>query len=620
VAVVLAAAAFAAYIPSLSNAFLNWDDNVYVADNPHVATGLSWDTFRWAFTSFHASNWHPLTWLSHAADVEIHGRDDPGGHHLTNVLLHAANTVLLLVVLRRLTGRLWPSAVVAALFALHPLHVESVAWVAERKDLLCALFMFLAILAYASYASEPSRRRYLLVVAAFAAALMSKPMAVTLPAVLLVLDWWPLRRLNRSAVLEKVPLAAMSAASAIVTFVAQHAGGAVRELRTLGIGARVANALYACVMYLVKAVWPRPGALVPFYPLADRGGPAVSAWMAAGAALLLAALTVLAVRQRRRRPYLLAGWLIYLVTLVPVIGLVQIGKQVMADRYTYVPLTGVFLAVTFLVADAVSRRARLRKAVAAAALLGLVALGGLTWHQQRVWADSKTFWLYVSDAFPRDSVSLKSLGDLHAGGDRTARALAFGFYRRAASVQPDDFLACANLGNALRDAGRLDEAEANYRHALQVKPDFPPAHNGLGVVLLDRGRHDEAANCFSRALELAPGLTAARVNLGNALAGAGHHDAAIEAYRAAIEEYRSKPKLRPNMVLTIENLGLALMARGDTGGAIREFRDVLREMPLRPEAHENLAAALIKAGRPDEARRHVLIARELRRGQGPPGR
>jgi len=617
VAVVLAAAALVAYLPSLRSGFLNWDDDAYVTENRHVATGLSWDTVAWSFTRYHSANWHPLTWLSHAADVSLYGLGRPWGHHLTNILLHAANTVLLLVVLRRLTGRLWPSAVVAGLFALHPLHVESVAWIAERKDLLCALFMFLAVWAYAAYAARPTWRRYLLVAAAFAAALMSKPMAVTLPVVLLVLDYWPLGRLSRRSVLEKIPLFAMTVASCTVTLFAQQAGRALRDVRSLGLVERLANAVYAYAMYLVKMVWPWPGTLVPVYPLVDQGGDAVEGYLAAVCAVVLAGLTCLAVWQRRRRPYLLAGWLIYVVMLVPVIGLVQVGRQIMADRYTYVPLVGVFVAAVFLVAHLVAGR-RLRHAAAVAAMVVLTALGVLAWRQQRVWADPVTFWTYVHEAYPRDSGALSSLGDMYAERGETAQAIAC--YRKAIEARPNDFVARCNLGNTLAGLGKPDEAAALYRHALEANPDFPPAHNGLGVVLLARGQTDEALRHFRRALELSPDLTATRVNVGNALFAQGDYEAALEAYRAAIEEYRVQPKFRPNMILTIENAGLALVETRDWDGAILAFREVLRELPRRPQAHEGLAQALQGKGRTDEAEYHRRLAQQFRREQAPPGR
>jgi len=540
VAAVLAVAAIVAYLPSLRSGFLSWDDDTYVTENRHVAAGLSWDTVVWAFTRYHSANWHPLTWLSHAADVSLYGLDSPRGHHLTNVLLHAANTVLLLVALRRLTGRLWPSAAVAGLFALHPLHVESVAWIAERKDLLCALFMFLAVWAYAVYASGPTWRRYLLVVAAFAAALMSKPMAVTLPLALLVLDWWPLGRLGRRAVLEKVPLLVMSAASSLATFLIQRADGGVHELGVTGLAERVCNVPYAYVMYLVKMVWPAPGSLVPLYPLTGLGGPVIRPWMAIGLALVLAVVTILVVWQRRRRPYLLAGWLIYVVMLVPVIGLVQAGRQMMADRYTYVPLVGVFVAVVFLVAHAAAGRPRLRRAAAALAAVVLVALGALSWHQQRVWANSITFWSYVAEAYPQCCTAYTYLGWDCAGTGDNRRALAY--FQKAVEVDPDDVLANINLGTALQALGRFEPAMAQFRHTLEMHPDAWPARYNMGVILLSQrkaeaaaeqlrivvrekadyapawlrlgvalrllDRPDEAKACFSRARQLDPGRKA----------------------------------------------------------------------------------------------------------------
>jgi len=569
VAAVLAAAAVLVYLPSLQSELINWDDDVYVIENRHLTGGLSWRAVGWAFTSLYASNWHPLTWLTHAADMSLYRLDRPWGHHLTNLLLHAANTVLLLVVLRRLTGRLWPSAVVAGLFALHPLHVESVAWVAERKDLLCTLFMFLAMWAYAGYAARPSWRRYLLVAAAFAAALMSKPMAVTLPVVLLILDYWPLGRLSRRSVLEKTPLLAMSAISSAVTLYAQRAGGAVRSFETLGLDRRVTHAIYACGMYLVKMVWPWPGTLVPTYPLAEHGGPAAGSVLVLLLLVMLGGITALAVRLRRTRPYVLAGWLIYLVMLVPVSGLVQVGKQVMADRYTYVPLVGVFIAVVFALGDLAARSVRLRRAAAVVAVAALAVLGALAWHQQAVWRDAVTFWSYVARAFPRYDSAHNNLGKAYAVRGDEERALEC--YRKAVAIKPTSAMANANVGNKLLNLERYDEALDYFRRALAVEPDFVPAHNGIAKVMLRRGRVDDAMRHLELALQRDPHYWPARINLGVAL------------------ERQQRPD-----------------------EAIREYERVIRKWPHHWEAYRNLAVLLQKQGRTEEATHYRAEAERVK--------
>ena len=575
-ALLLALAAFAAYLPSLRNDLLDWDDNKYVTENPHLRHGLTWDSIEWSFTSrTYGSNWHPLTWLAHAADISIWGLDHPWGHHLTNLILHAANAALLLLVLHRLTRRLWPSIVVAALFALRPLHVESVAWVAERKDVLSTLFMFLTILAYAAYAERPAWRRYALVVLGFAAALASKPMAVTLPFVLLLLDYWPLKRLSWRTVAEKLPLVAMTVASCIVTYLAQEAGGAVVEQVAVSLHDRLAHAVYAYVMYLVKAVWPAPGTLVPLYPLPQRGGDAIPPWLVGALLLLLAAVSVAAVALRRRWPYLVVGWLLYLGMLVPVIGLVQVGSQVMADRYTYVPLVGVFLAAVWLADDLLSARRAAAKVALAGALTLCLGLGLLTWRQQDVWRDSVTLWTFVSHRYPGSGSAHNGLGHAYELLPQPDLERATACYRAALEAEPTNFVAAANLGNNLRRAGRRDEAAACYRRALSFSEEYAPAHSGYGLVLYEQDKFGAAIVHLRRALELEPEGSAAQA--------------------------------------TRMNLAAALVAQGDFAAAEREYRLLIREQPDSSQAWNNLGLALSKQGRGQEAQACFDKADELDR-------
>ena len=607
VAAVLAVVAGLAYVPSLAGGFV-WDDTAYVVANPHIRDGLTQESAAWALTNGHSSNWHPLTWMSHAADISLYSLDRPWGHHLTNLLLHAANTLLLFIVLRRLTRRLWPSAVVAGLFALHPLHVESVAWVAERKDLLCALFMFLAVWAYAAYASRPTVRRYLLVVAAFAAALMSKPMAVTLPVVLVVLDWWPLGRLSRRSVLEKVPLVVMTAASCVVTVVVQHAGGAVRGISALGIGERLAHAVYAYAMYLVRAAWPWPGTLVPFHPLPQYGGPAVGRWQVAVLGLLLAAITALAVLQRRRRPYLLAGWLIYVVMLVPVIGLVQVGRQLMAERYTYVPLVGVFVAVVFLVADAVADRHRLRRTAAAVAVVVLAALGTLAWHQQRVWADPVTFWSYITEAYPETSVPHSNLARFYSLQGDLPRATAG--YRKALALESDNHILNCNLGTALLREDRPDEALPYFLRARELESRWGRTHYGIGRVMIKKGRKQEAVRHLARAAELNPNLVQAHAQLGAVLLDLRQLDRAVVHLARALE-------LDPNHAQARVNLGAVMLVRGHWSAAAEHLRVAVRQDPNLGLAWKYLGIALRELGQMDEAERCFVRAEQLGLSRAP---
>lgn len=606
-ALVLAAATVIVYVPSLGNGFTNWDDGKYVTENRPLHEGLSWQVVGWAFTTGHSANWHPLTWLSHALDVELYGLGRPWGHHLTSIVLHALNAALLLVVLWRLTRRLWPSAVIAALFALHPLHVESVGWIAERKDVLCTTFMLLALWAYASYAARPTWQRYLLVVAAFAAALMAKPMAVTLPAVMLVLDWWPLRRLSWRSVCEKLPLLAMAAASSVVTFLVQRAGGAMQELERVGFGERLAGAAYAYVMYVVKAAWPAPGTLLPLYPLAASGGPAIAAWQAAAFIVLLAAVSVLAVRQRRRRPYLLAGWLIYLGTLVPVIGLVQVGQQVMADRYTYVPLVGVFVALVWLVSESAARSARLQSAVAGLAALALALFGTLTWHQQAAWHDSFSLWQPVATAYPDCYAAHDNLGQ--ACWQKRDLARATWHYRRAVQIRPDSPLALNNLAFVLVKTGsqaEVDEALGLLGRAARLDPMLAATHYIAGQALVKKDRTAEAAAAFARAVQLDPDLYPARAELGAALFSLGLPDEAIPHLERVLE-------IDPRYVTARVNLAAALIDKGRFSEAVDHLQQATAQSPTAYQPYYYLGMAMQGLKRPEEARKYLDRAAELKR-------
>ncbi|MFL5339967.1 MAG: glycosyltransferase family 39 protein [Gemmataceae bacterium] len=389
----LVASTLAVFGRCLANEFVNYDDPQYVTDNPHVKEGLTLDGVRWAVTSTDYLNWHPLTWLSLQLDTELFGLE-PWGFHLTAILLHAADALLLFLILRQTTGALWPSGFVAALFALHPLHVESVAWVAERKDVLSTLFGLLAIAAYLRYVEQPGWRRYLLVLLAAALSLTAKPMWVTLPGVLLLLDYWPLGRLQKSStrtvLLEKVPLLALAATAGVLTVFAQHRGGAVESLELFPWDQRVGNAVVSYIRYLGMTVWPE--GLAPFYPH-PRGN--LPVWPDIGAAVLLVTITTVVLALRRRCPYLVVGWFWYLGTLVPMIGLVQVGEQARADRYTYLPLIGIFIIVAFGLSDLLRSRRFPRALLFAAAIAVILACATLTWKQIGYWHDSRALWAHA---------------------------------------------------------------------------------------------------------------------------------------------------------------------------------------------------------------------------------
>ncbi|MDD2903409.1 MAG: tetratricopeptide repeat protein [Syntrophales bacterium] len=481
----LAGAALAVYSQVSHHDFLTFDDDMYVTHNPRVRAGLTWPGVKWAFTAVHSSNWHPLTWLSHMLDCQIFGMQ-PGGHHLTNLAWHLANTILLFLFLARVTGALRPSALVAALFALHPLHVESVAWVSERKDLLSTFFWLAALWAYAGYAAAPSIRRYLAVVLAFILGLLAKPMVVTLPFVLLLLDYWPLGRVPggpgpapgfagtgeprpRPAprgywylLQEKIPLFALTIISCLITLAAQKGSGAMMPMAIRPLVPRIANALVAYVEYLVKLFWPFP--MIFFYPLAP-----VPWWEAAGAGLVLLVLTIFLLYGSRRHPYLAVGWLWYLGTLVPVIGLVQVGGQAMADRYTYVPFIGLFIIAAWGIAEATAgwRRRTIVLSTSAAALLLACLLA--SWGQAGYWRNSQTL------------------------------------FTRAIEINPNNYMAFHHLGMDLVNRGKLDQAIAMYKKTLALAPKYPPAYNNLAIAYARQGKFKEAIPLFKEAIKLTPG-------------------------------------------------------------------------------------------------------------------
>lgn len=464
--------------------FVNYDDNLYVTQNRHVQAGLTGEGVIWAFTSMHASNWHPLTWLSHMLDCEIYGLD-PKGHHVTNLLLHAANTALLFLVLRWMTGALWRPACVAALFALHPLHVESVAWVAERKDVLSTFFWILTMFAYTWYVKGSSHGRYLLVLLAFALGLMAKSMLVTLPFVLLLLDYWPLRRLSMSVsatndnriglwnvIREKLPLLTLTAGSCLVTFLAQRIGPAVQSLSQISLQARISNALVSYVKYIGKMIWP--SRLAIFYPHPLNSLPV---WQIAGATLLLLCITILILQKTGRYPYLTVGWLWFLGTLVPVVGIVQVGGQAMADRYTYVPLIGLFICITWAISSLVAEWSHQKVVVSILVVVAFSALATRTWFQLRHWENSIALSKHALDVTANNYLAHNNLGVELVGQRKYEEAIDH--YYEALRIQPGYAEAHNNLGVALAYSGRLQEAIEHIFTALRIRPEYADAHQNL---------------------------------------------------------------------------------------------------------------------------------------------
>jgi protein O-mannosyl-transferase len=593
---------FAIYGQTRNFGWVNLDDGAYIYDNPPAQRGLSAESVRWAFTTVYLANYAPLTWLSFFTDFARSGMD-PGTYHVTNVVLHAANAVLLFLLLVRLTAAAWPSAFIAALFAVHPLHVESVAWVSSRKDVLSTFFALLALLAYVQFTRASAFRWYLAASLAFVCSLLAKSMWITMPCVLLLLDLWPLRRATlaradsavwRRLAVEKLPLFAVSAVSAVVTVYAQRAGGAMPGQDLLGLRTRIANAFVSYVRYLALTVWP--DGLIPYY---IHPKDALSFGLVAGAVSILVAVTAAAWLLRNSRPYLFVGWFWYLGTLVPVIGIVQVGGQAMADRYTYVPLIGIFIAAAWGLADFVRAVPRLRIAATAACLCAVGALSVLAHQQTARWQSSITLFEYTLSVDPENSVALGNLGEAFYSAGRYADAQRT--IARALHLRPGDAGNLSNLSATLRKLGRLDEAVAAARRSLEIDPESPRAYNHLSLASLEQGNVDDAEAALNRALALDPEFLDAHVNAGNLLLRRGNLPGAAEKYEYVLER-------RPRDADAISNLGTVRLLEGDYDGAIARFRAALAIAPRDAVIRTNLAVALQQLGNHDEARREAEAA------------
>jgi tetratricopeptide (TPR) repeat protein len=588
------------YAPAYRFGFVNFDDPEYVTNNPHVRNGFRSDGVAWAVTSTEAANWFPATRLSHLLDVEIFDLR-PGGHHFTNALLHAFGTVLLFAFLYAATGAAWPSTFVAMLFAVHPLHVESVAWIAERKDVLSAFFWFLALWSYV-------RRHYWLTLLAFCLGLMSKPMVVTLPFVLFLLDLWPLRQPLRSALRVKIPLLGLSAASAIATYLVQSGSGAVREAGQFPLGLRVENAVVSYVTYIVKMFWP--SRLAVFYPYPHE----LPGWQVALSALLLVGISILVLRERRSRPYLAVGWLWYLGTLVPVIGLIQVGAQARADRYMYLPMVGLSIMLAWGLWEALPSKAAISAAIAACLACAVACEA-----QIQYWRNSETLFRHALDVTSGNYLAHHNLGVALAGEGRLPEAIQQ--YQAALQIEPDAANVQTDYGNALAKSGHVSEAIAHYQAALRALPDSPITHNDLANALAATpGRMPEAIAEYQTALRLKPDYEEARNNLaliqsngaemqyniGVDLARSGKAEAAILHFEEAL-------RLRPDYVDAHNNLGVVLAGAGRVQEAISHFEAALRIDPNSFDAHVNLGIAL--SGMPErmpEAIRHFEAALRIK--------
>jgi protein O-mannosyl-transferase len=662
-ALLLAIVTLICYWPVTTHSFINFDDPQYITKNPHVTNGLTWWGILWAFTTGYACNWHPLTWISHMLDCQLFGLN-AGSHHFVNVLFHVANSVLLLMMLHRMTGAIWRSVFVAALFAWHPLHIESVAWASERKDVLSTLFWILTTMAYVEYVRKRSKSRYFLALGLFALGLMSKPMLVTLPCVLLLIDFWPLRRLRlswnhtsaqsesslppeqadplpaRSALYlfcEKAPFFALALISSVITFWVQRKGGAVSSLENIPLGARVANAVVAYASYIWKTIWPVD--LAPIYPYASHL-PAYTVIIAAG---LLLAASAWAISRLQRQPYLLTGWLWYLGTLVPTIGLVQVGAQSMADRYMYIPSIGLFIAIVwglaawtgsgYRAAVTSPQRQKWLSGLGVASLVGCMAA---TSFQVRIWRDAETLFRHTLEVSKDKYIAYNYLGKAIEDQGRTDEALAH--YQQSIRLRPTYAEGNYNVGTILMRKGQLAQAMRHFETALKTKPSYPDAYNNLGSVYLRLGQlaaaktnfskaiyynpsdpvahynlatvlllesnWNEARTEFSEALRLNPNYAAAHANFGVVMASAGNREQAIYHFSQAV-------RLDPSNLDAQFNLGFALLEHGRTADAVRAFSEGLKRAPDSPKFHYHLALAMAREQNLTEATAHAEKARTL---------
>jgi len=593
--------------------FLTLDDEEYVTENPHVQVGLTAKGVLWAFTTMHASNWHPLTWLSHMLDGVLYGLS-PGGHHLTNLLFHITSTLLLFWLFKRMTGGLWRSGWVALLFALHPLHVESVAWVSERKDVLSTFLWMLTMWTYVAYANRPSQGRYGLVFLSFALGLLSKPMLVTLPFVLLLVDYWPLRRFPtepaknlydsqsktslRSVafhlIWEKVPFFVLVAVSSVLTLVAQR--GAIASLEVIPLGTRIANALISYVCYIGKTIWP--SGLAVQYPYSSQ----FPMWEVAGAALILVGVSVWVIWEGRRRPYLGMGWSWYLGTLIPVIGLVQVGAQAMADRYTYVPLIGLFIMMVWGISDLLAGWRYQRALLSASALLLITVLTFLTRTQLQYWSNSVTLFKRSLNVTVDNYLSHNSYGVVLARKGKNEEAITH--FTEALKLRPNFAKAHNGLGVALSRQANYQEAILHYNEALRIKKDYAEAYNNLGVALARQGKVQEAFIHYKEALRIMPLSVDAHYNIGNLFGLQGN-------YQEAIYHFTEILKIKPNDVEVHYNIGVALAEQGKNEEAITHFTEALRLKPNFSEAHFSLGLAYLTIGNRNSALEEYKVLKTI---------
>ena len=601
--------------------FIDLDDCLYVTENVHVQKGLSPDSIVWAFTSLDSALWTPLTWLSLMLDFEIYGLN-ASGYHLTNLFFHVLNTLLLFLILNKMTRQPWRSGFVAALFALHPLRVESVAWVTERKDVLSTFFFILAIWSYLRYIERPERKRYLLILLTFTLGLMAKPMVVTFPFVLLLLDYWPLGRLQlrqidagsqaanyspinhrhevlpiRLLVREKLPFFAVAAVGGISTLFAVSSMHALQTWDSYPLGIRFVNTLISYVRYIWKMIWPHNLMVLYLHP-----GEAVSMLQGAGAGLLLAGISVLLLWTGRRYRYLAVGWLWYLGTLLPVSGLAQAGFQAMADRFTYIPLIGLFIIIAWGAPDFSARWKYRRLALAVAPGILLPALMVCTWNQLSHWNNSKTLWEYTLKVSPNHYYALNSLGEIARDDGHLEEAIAY--YAKAFKANPHYESAISNIGAIFYTQEKYDEAIKYFYQALKINPKNAVVHSNLGEAFSRQGKFDKAIFHFTKALSIDPKNLKAHDHLGTIFARQGKLNQAISHFSEAI-------KINPDYAEAHYNLGTVFLRKGEPDEALKHFSEAVKINPDYAEAQNNLGALLVQQGNFDEAIVHLSRALSL---------
>ena len=574
--------------------FVDFDDGLYITENIHVQKGLTIEGLIWAFTSFHSANWHPMTWFSHMLDCELYGLN-PMGHHWTNIQLHMANTLLLFLILQMMTGAIWRSAFVAGLFALHPLHVESVAWVAERKDVLSTFFWLLTMLAYLRYVKKPVLIRYFMVLIFFVLGLMSKPMLVTLPFVLLLLDLWPLRRfrfennrLSQSSgktcfdfkgasrlIVEKIPFFILVVISCSLTFFAQKGGGALVPLASLSLKPRIANALISYVSYVFKAIWP--GNLAVYYPYPADTFPV---WQICGAALLIVSVFCGAICLLRQYRYVAVGLFWYFGTLIPVIGLVQVSDQAMADRYTYIPLTGLFITVAWGVSDLLVKWRYQKIFLGVSAVIILSALTVCTFFQASHWRNTITLFENAVKVTENNYKALNNLGAALIDKGKPDEALLY--FAEALRINPQKTDARNNLANVLSAQGKLDEAVSHYKEAIRINPEHADAHYNLANVLSAQRKLDEAVLHYKEAIEINPEYAKAYYHLGNILINQKKVKEAMFHFAEAI-------RINPDYAEAYNKIGLILAWQGKYKKAKVFFLKAIQVRPNYMEARKNIA-------------------------------